>query len=186
MEFQYRVSEKEYLRAYWLAARFNCQGAAKKVALGCLLAICILLWFRFAIKPPAAVAPANPPFAASQAPAGNGLMSTVSQVAVFGGVWAILFASWLPGLARRQYRKDALCQGTLTATVTPGSLALRSSEGKSFDTAWIVFNGWQEKDGMVLLRYPNGKFQVLNVAGLAERDRVELRSILAEALPGKL
>ena len=70
-------------------------------------------------------------------------------------------------------------------TMDAESFAFRSTVGTSTQSRWSVFNGWLEKRDIVLLRYPNGTFQILNLAGLSEVERKQLRSILKTALPQK-
>jgi hypothetical protein len=52
-------------------------------------------------------------------------------------------------------------------------------------SGWRQFTGWREeiKRGLIVLRQQPQQFVVLNVGGFQEPQRVELRTILAQALP---
>ncbi len=124
--------------------------------------------------------------AASQtAPVGRALIVQVTPLALIVAVWGAIYFLWIPFLQRRMYRRDQNLHGISTVTLDTKSFVSASTTGASFQCPWSVFHSWHEKQGIVLLRYPNGTFAILNIAGLSDMDQRELREILAEVLPTK-
>jgi hypothetical protein len=57
--------------------------------------------------------------------------------------------------------------------------------GTKFQSGWNAFADWQEKDDLILLRFPSGTFQILCVGKLSDVERTELRDLLTTVLPQK-
>jgi len=76
-------------------------------------------------------------------------------------------------------------QGEFTVSVTPQSISIRNTEGTSFTSVWSVYERWREGKNLIVLIFRSGGYSTLNIAGLSEFQRDELRGILAAALPKK-
>lgn len=185
MEFSYQISEDEYVRAYKLAAKSKRPALVKTVLFWAFVIICLTLLFGVISKQRHSPGDSEVEQApvTQQAPAGNALLVNLGPLALVFAGWGFLFFFWIPNAVRRQYRKDTNSHGTITIHLDVESIAIRSTVGTSTQSRWNVYNGWQEKQDIVILRYPNGTFQFLNIAGLSEPERAELRGILATALP---
>jgi hypothetical protein len=194
MEFSYRVSEKDYVRAWRMAVKSRKSSIFKTIFFWAFIIVVLVLLFGVIEKTrtqhnqeqrepldteqtESAVAPVP----ASSA-IGN-IAKNVAPLALIGVIWIGLIFYWIPQKVRNQYRKDTNCHGEIRIALDPFSIAIRSSIGTSFQSGWSAFTNWSEKQDIVLLRFPSGTFHIINVAGLSEVQRDELHVILTAALP---
>ena len=173
-----------------MALKFKRTGVGKTVLLWAFIVICLVLLF--AVVQKRAQSPGNSEtqtetYAAEApppAPVGRSLLVNVGPVVLVLLIWGSIVYRTIYG-TRRRYRQDTNLHGVITATVDRHSFASRSTTGASVQCLWSAFQRWLEMGGIVLLGYPNGTFAILNVAGLSDMERQELRRILAEVLPEK-
>jgi hypothetical protein len=108
----------------------------------------------------------------------SGTMKTV-------GVWLFIVLRLGPTRLRKMYRKDPLMQGEFTVDLTPASISVQNTAGLSSQFGWNLFEYWRDgKDLMVLVYYSSAYF-IINLAGLSEAQRAELRGMIGAALPKK-
>lgn len=197
MEFSYQITEDDYVRGCKMALRSKRSTVIKTMLFWTLVLIGLILVFSIIQKSSHVSAPesitepqvdsqgeSEPTPVTRPASAWNIALNFASLVAL-ASIWGFLIFYWLPNANRRQYRKDTNSHGIVTVAIDTQSFALQSTVGTSLRSGWNAFDGWREKDGMVLLRYPAGTFQFLNVAGLSDAEREELRGILRAVLPQK-
>jgi len=189
MEFSYSLSEREYLQASRMALRSKRNGVVKTVLFWAFIVICLVLLFTVIQKNsqsgPDPQSEGETVSTATPAPTGWALAVQLAPGVLGLAAGALAVFLWIPYTRRRLYRKDKNLHGVITVTVDRQSFASRSTTGASLQCPWSVFQRWLESGGIVLLGYPNGTFAILNVAGLSDAERQELRGILAEVLPQK-
>jgi len=86
---------------------------------------------------------------------------------------------------RSKYREDPVMQGEFSVEITPQGIATRNTAGTSAKSGWNIYEYWREGKGLTVLVLRSGAYFTLNVAGLSDVQRQELRGILATALPKK-
>ena len=186
MEFGYRITEKDYVSACRMAMKSRRAGLGKTIAFWCFIVICLMLLFTVVQKQTMMPVSPNPtPAPATEQASTSHLVENLAPLVGVVAVFLILGFYGLPFALRRQYRKDTNSQGEITIALDPQSISIRSSIGTSFQAGWNAYKDWQEKKGIVLLRFPSGAFQIVNVAGLSDAEREELSGILTAALPQK-
>jgi len=189
MEFSYKVSQAEFLRAWKLRNKGNPAYVIFKVIRGlilfwiCVFVCLILLWVlvqRGAPSPPLAQQPIT-------VHVGTGrllwaLLQIFGPLALIFGTVVFLLVGLEPMLARRSYRKDPSMQGQFTANITPESIYLQNTVGTSSNSAWNLYSSWRERKGIIVLIFHSGAYSILSLTGLSNLQRDELRSILTDAL----
>jgi len=167
MEFSYRISEADYLNAWKLLSNRPDSRAAIRIVLWAFVLIClVLLWI---------VVQRN-----STIPLVN-----VGPIIVISGVWAFILTRRGSTTVRREYRKNPTMQGQFSVGITPESISGQNTAGTSWNNGWNIYASWREGKDLILLLYHNGSYLILNVAGLSDSQRAELRGILSTALPKK-
>lgn len=193
MEFSYRVTEAEYRSAWKLRRRQSGRPLFRLVMFWVFILICLmLLW---AVVSRSGNQPndsqnrvvtqqqQNPQEAdASPVPA---LLFNVGPFIILICVWVYLVFLRVPIQLRRAYQKDPMMQGLFTLTIEPASITIRNSAGTMFQSGWNVFENWREGRGVMVLLLRSGATSIISLAGLADHQRGELRSILSAALPKK-
>ena len=194
MQFTYRITEDDYVRGCKIALKAKGSKLFKVVLFWILIVIVLMILFGVVQKythasdtqtsqtesqsdSDQAQAPPSHPWA--------NIAANVGPLVAVIAVWGFLLLYWLPNATRRQYRKDTNSHGIVTVSLDGDAFAFQSSVGTSFRAGWNAFKDWREKDGLVVLQYPAGTFQFLNVARLSEEELQELRDILSSALPRK-
>jgi hypothetical protein len=86
---------------------------------------------------------------------------------------------------RRRYRKNPTTQGQYSVNITPESISIENNAGSSSKVGWNLCDSWLEGKELLLLKYRSGAFFPMNLAGLSDAQRDELRGILTAALPKK-
>lgn len=190
MEFSYRINEDEYVRACKIACKPKKGFVAKAVVFWVFVVVCLILLSLVVQK-----AVDHPQSADSEqtesisAPASHSastidIVKNLAPMLAILTLWICLFV-WQRGRLKRLYWKDTNSHGEMTVTLDTQSVSVRSSIGISFESGWNAFSDWNEKQNIVLLRFPVGTFYILNIKDLSETERGELRGILSSALPKK-
>lgn len=188
MEFSYRISEAEYQAAWKLRNEPTRQRAALKTILfWVFILICLTLLWSIAQRGshqtgtgPVVTMPAAHAAHVSAAT----ILRNVLPFLVLLGVWLAMARS-VPSRLRLMYRKDPAMQGEFTVNVTPQSISTRNTAGASTESGWNIYEYWRERNNLIVLDMVSGTYFTLNLAGLSEPKRAELRGILAQALPKK-
>ena len=177
MEFRYRITEAEYLRARNLA---RCPGHAARRRL--LLVLGAVLVVLVAIGVTAFVVERN--HADTRRDSQSSGSSSV-PMGGFAGATAAIVAAASANRARMRYRRDPTLQGELQVRLTESSIAVRTTDGAGWESPWSRFTGWREnrRRGLIVLLEPGRKFVPLGVGMLDEAQRAELRSRLGRVLP---
>jgi hypothetical protein len=192
MQFTFKVSEAEYLRAWRLQFKPRGSRAVKTVIFWVFILVCLLLLWavveRSASTPQGTGEPATTQQQAVPPPSSSAsthaLLVNVGPFVLLVCVWAFMlrFGQLAP---HRLYRRDPLMQGEYTVNITPESISTLNSAGTSTKSTWNVFASWREEKDLILLLYFNGAYFILGLSGLSEPQRSELRGILTAALPKK-
>jgi hypothetical protein len=197
MEFSYRISEQDYTHAWKLRVRsLRKQRTLKTVMFWVFILACLfLLWAiinkTIGPKPPDSAPPAvtdSAPQAESNGKHGiqaESLITSLGPFLLIAGVWVFLVTRWMPSRLRKFYLNDPLMQGTFTVSLTAGSISFENTAGYSSRATWNIYERWREGKNVIILIYRSQTYLILNLAGLTEPQRAELRSILADALPQK-
>ncbi|WP_348263682.1 hypothetical protein P8935_03765 [Telmatobacter sp. DSM 110680] len=193
MEFSYRLTEAEYIRASKLGRKVSSQSVFKIVMFWVFIFVCLtLLWAvvqksrqhaaDFDQQPAMEAQDDEPKNHPQLMPA---LLENVGPFILLGGVWIFIIFYSVPTRLRRIYRKDPFMQGQFTVNITPESISTQNTAGTSSQTGWNVYKDWREKNGVVVLVFQSGACFGMSLAGLSEPQREELRGILGVALPKK-
>jgi hypothetical protein len=193
MEFSYKLTEAEYIRASKLGRKMSSQTTFKMVMFWLFILVCLILLWTVVQKSkqhagdfdqqPAVETQDNEP--ESHAPLMSALLENMGPFVLLGGVWIFILFYLGPIRMRRIYRKDPFMQGQFTVNITPGSISTRNTAGMSSQTGWNVYKSWREKNGVVVLVFQSGACFGMSLAGLSEPQREEIRGILGAALPKK-
>jgi hypothetical protein len=192
MEFSYKLSESEYIRASKLGRKASSRSVFKLVMFWVFILAClILLWAVVQKKSkqrasdfdqqPAVESQANEP--ESHISVTHALLVNVGPFVFLGGIWVFMLFNLVPMRLRRIYRKDPFMQGQFTVNLTPESISVRNTAGTSSQTGWNVYKSWREGSGIIVLVLHSGACFGMSLAGLPEPQRAELRAILTAALP---
>jgi hypothetical protein len=193
MEFSYRISEAEYLRASRLKPlRSGVAWVLKAVAGIIMFWICIFfgLMVLWAVVQRSSSVSHQPP--ANHVGAGKFLNAAVLNLGPFifpfiviGGAAIYMLFGLEPMLKRREYRRDARMQGQFTATIGQGSILIRDAYGASSQASPDGYKSWIESNGLFVLQLRSGGNVIVSLAGLSDVQRGELRSLLTATLPKK-
>jgi hypothetical protein len=198
MEFSYRISKADYLGAWKL--RLEGRGgphSARLIVFWMVILLCLVaLWTvvqrtspQTQTKVPTPTAPAS-----RSEPAGNAtpahsasparsLLVNLAPFVVILSVWFFLLRRLGPTAVGSVYRKDPQMQGEFTAEVTPQGISVTNTAGASSRNGWSIYDYWREGKGLIVLVMRSGALTILNIAGLCDIERNELRGILASVLP---
>jgi hypothetical protein len=111
------------------------------------------------------------------------LLINVGPFALLLIVWFLLLRQLGPKALRRMYGRDPTMQGEFTVNVSAQSIAIRNTAGSSFTSGWNVYEYWREGKNLIVLALCSGAYTTLNISGLSDVQRNELRGILSGALP---
>ena len=197
MEFTYRISEADYLAAANLQRRDMRKGPVKAVMFWVFILVCLFtLWSIVSNGGRQSNSNSSIPNATSSeglttgdSPQTTGtssaLLFNVGPFLLLILVWIIL-VFWLgPIRLRSQYRIDPSVHGEITVNITPESLSSPSTAGVTSQSGWNIYKRWVEERDLVLLVRHSPIYVILNIAGLTDGQRAELRGILSTALPKK-
>ena len=113
------------------------------------------------------------------------VLERVGPFLVIAGIWILLVGGMIPMRLRRLYRKDPRMQGEFTVSITPEFVSADNTAGTTSKCSWNVYDYWCEGKGVIVLAFHSGSYFILSLAGLAEAQQGELRSILKAALRKK-
>lgn len=197
MEFSYRISEEEYLRAARLKFKdaFRLRRVGRVILIWILVLAGLMLAMTFIQKSKQEQTSiqeerieAVPTETSSSQKTENLLPALISNVGPFVivvGIMAYVVFRGIPMQLRRQYRKNPAMQGQFTVNITPESFSSDNTAGASGRSGWNIFDYWREGKGLIMLVYHSGPYFLISLADLSEAQKVELRGILAAALPKK-
>jgi len=188
MEFSFKVSEAEFLRAARLERKTASRSSLKAAAFWVLVMLG-MMFFYIAIQPsrhqpsataqPAILQPSNLTVVSH----GVTMSQRVGPFLVLGGVWVLILAVLNPIRLRFLYRKDPRMQGEFTIRLSADSISTENTAGTLSLSAWNIYDYWCEDKGVVVLIFRSGAYSILSLAGLSGAEQSELRSILNAALP---
>jgi hypothetical protein len=190
MEFSYRITQAEYVRASRFGPARSFASKFFRVIMGFILfwvfvlVGLMLLWVvveRSSPPHPAQHQPAQklaPPGAVFRA-----IVVTFGPFILIGGAGVFLPFGLEPMLRRREYRNDARMQGMFNANLAPGSISILDSAGVPLLAGGDAYEWWREAKGLVVLRCRSGRHSIVSLAELPEARRVELRGILVFTIP---
>ena len=101
---------------------------------------------------------------------------------MIAGLWILLVKGLVPLRLRYLYRKDPRMQAYFVVELTGDSISTYNAAGTSSRSAWNVYDGWCECEGIIVLMFHSGAYSILSLTGLSNLQRDELRSILTDAL----
>ena len=199
MEFTYRISETEYLAAVKSRRRLLGGGPLKIfIAWAWILACLIMVWL--AVLMPAAqraanrdsqsqteyssTVPVNPQ--SSRPTIASIVILRILDLALLAWLlypWLLIFRWNGPAAIRKSYWKNPAVQGEITMIVSPESFSSRSSAGTMSQASWSIYEYWIEQGNTFWVIRRSGKAVFLNLAGLADAERAELRAVLSAVLP---
>jgi|HubBroStandDraft_5_1064220.scaffolds.fasta_scaffold39448_2 hypothetical protein len=193
MEFTFKVTEAEYLRASRLKIKLPGSKTLQTVLFWIFILICLVsLWSNVEKSKRTTVTNDQPvvtqPSEIDPPSHGTGFHALLVNVGPFFlliGVWFFMLLKLRPTTVRGLYRKDPVMQGQFTVNVTPEFLSAENTAGTFWKARWNIFAAWREGKDVIVLMYFTGAYFVLSIAGLSDAQRSELRGILATALPKK-
>jgi len=202
MEFSYRVSEAEYFQAWKLRQKLlmSKYGVTKTILFWVFILICLSLLWAVVQRPahgrgsrtaaPAAVASSPQPSANATSRAKEESNPELHALENFGPmillaiVWLLVLRAGASPL-RRLYREDPAMQGQFAVNITPDSITTQNTAGTFSKSGWDVYESWTEGKDLIVLAMRSQAHLILNLAGLSDYQRNELRAILSTALPQK-
>lgn len=188
MEFSYRISEAEYLNAFNPKFKGRMKSVVKTILFWIIVLACLMVlitWLqhsshRAPVVQPQAVHRVGPNYNAWDYIEGFGPL-------LLAVVTLVLFPSLAPRFQRRRYWKDPAMQGLFTVNITRESISVQNSAGTFHRSGWEPYRVWYEMKGVIVLfSHPAAHPMIVNLAGLSESQRDELRGILSTAIPKKL
>ena len=198
MEFSYKLTEAEYLRASKLRLKSVGMGTnVKKVFLWVFILVCLMLLWGVVTRDAQKTAvdgSAPVPTSSESVTPTNSLPKTDVPLALLinVGPFLLLIAVWfnlvtlrVPTRLRRMYRNDPAAQGLFTVNITPHSFAFKNTAGISSEISWNIYARWIDGGDLILLVNYSQAALTLSLAGLSDTQRAELRGILSAALPKK-
>ena len=190
MEFSFKVSEAEFLRAAKLERKTASRSSLKTAAFWVLVMLGLMFLY-IAVQPPRHLLSVTPQPAILQPSNvvvvnhGATMSQRVGPFLVLGGVWVLIVALLVPIRLRYLYRKDPRMQGEFTIRLSVDSISTENTAGTLSLSAWNIYDYWCEDRGLVVLMFRSGAYSILSLAGLSNAEQSELRSILSAALPKK-
>lgn len=120
---------------------------------------------------------------------GLGLMPGIGLSWLCGRVFRFLH----PILSRRRieaarravYRADPTCHSETTLNITSEQLSFRCGTDRLIHSGWSLYDHWVESPDILLLVTHWRVRWIVNITGLSQAEREELRGILTAALPQK-
>src|ERR1039457_181854 len=198
MEIAYRLTEAEYLNAWRLRTRGGRSKAIRIIAFfvffWAFILICLVLLWTIVQRNATVdttkhespkVVMIDPQAGASRSFTTLSLITNVGPFILLAAIWAFVFFRLVPIRIRRMYRKDPLMQGLFTVNLAPTLISIQNTAGFSAQYGLNLYEYWREGKGLIILVYYSGAYFTVSLTGFPEPQRVELRGILAAALPKK-
>lgn len=110
------------------------------------------------------------------------LLLNVGPIVAIVVLWLVMARSGSMSLLPN-YRKDPQMQGEFTVNIAPAGISIRNTAGTSSQSGWNIYESWRDAKDLIVLKYFSGAQFILNIAGLSDMQRQELRSTLGNALP---
>jgi hypothetical protein len=183
MEFTYKISEQELIRAAKLYRKSSVNSKVKKIIFIAFVVICLVLLFAVVMKIREGSVE-NVSREPTSVTTGH-ILQQAGPLVLIAAFWIVLIFVWPRIRLRGIYRKSPVLQGTVTVQVTLDALSVETSTGSTSRTRWNDMKMWHEGNGLILLVYPTKIYQIVNVKDLSELQLGEFRSILTTALPSK-
>ena len=170
MEFTYRISEAEYLSSLKLKFKRTARvGTVAFFFFGVLIILfCLTLVFRFNSRHSI-----------------RAIIVILVPCVLYIGFMVYLIFGLLPKRLRLLYRKSPTLQGQFKVNISPESLSIENSAGSSSKTDWKLFDFWFEEQDLLMLKFRSGAHAMMNLAGISDAQKDEVRGILTAALPKK-
>lgn len=193
MEFSYKLTEAEFLRGARLERKASSRSSLKTALfwMSIMAGLMILFASIRSRNPQAPVTSSAAIFRSAQpnpATPGDKTAATLQQVGPFlviAGLWILLVKGLVPLRLRYLYRKDPRMQAHFVVELTQDSISTYNAAGTSSRSAWNVYDGWSEGEGIVVLMFHSGAYSIMSLAGLSPLQQDEVRGILTAALPRK-
>ena len=188
MEFSYRISEEDYLKAFNPKFMGRTKSVVKTILFWIIILACLMVLVTWPQHSPHRAPVVQPPATHRVGPSHNAWDYIEGFGPLLLAVESLVLVPVLtPKLQRRRYRKDPAMQGKFTVNITRQSISVQNSTGTFHRSGWEPYRVWYETKGvMVLFSRPAAHSMIVNLAGLSESQRDELRGILSEAIPKKL
>jgi hypothetical protein len=199
MEFSYTISEAEYIQAGKLYLQASRRGRQLAKLLFWLMALGIVFAFwGFVATDPykvtiysgsdgyvhATTTGSDP--SQIMARIAHTLVVNFGPIAIFVLIAIGVYAFRGPvHMLRRSYGRDPVMRSEFTVDLTPEFFSGRNSAGTSWQNSWALYESWREDGNLIILILRNQSYDILNLAGLSDPQRAELRALLAAALPQK-
>jgi hypothetical protein len=190
MEFTYKISEEDYLRACTI--KVTPLPSQKlwwpKHVYRSLLFLCVFS----ALASGLAVGSREMSFSVSAVPPpswGKVCAEAVTPSIIISWIYFVILGLVHRFILRRSsaqvehYRSDPSCQCETTLTITSEEVFFRCGDGCLTRSGWNIYNEWIENGHILLLVTRARARRIVNLGGLSEAERQELRGILAVALP---
>jgi hypothetical protein len=187
MEFSYRISEAEYVKAEKPAL---IRGYSKIFLWGCILLSLVCVWYWFFAPDVRQTNDESQPMHRS---VGQDHTNDIFYIKDFPliAIASSWILSWPAGAffffplhLRSQYRKNPSIQGLFEVNLTPESVSVQIP-GETSRTEWNAFDHWRENKGVIRLVFHSGTHYLIILASLVDTQQTELRSILTAHLPKK-
>jgi hypothetical protein len=199
MEFSYRIAEAEYVQAGMLYLKASGKsGRIRKLLFWLLVFGCtVALWGFVTANPYVVTISRGPDGAAHATTIPNDPSQTIARItrtlvvnfgpiAAFGVILVGVIAFRGPEhRLRNAYQRDPSMQGELTVNVTPEYFSEQNSAGAFSQNRWTIYESWREEGSLIVVILRSQAYEILNLAGLGEAQRTELRSVLTSVLPQK-
>jgi hypothetical protein len=193
MEFTFKVTEAEYLRASRLRIKLPGSKTLQTVLFWIFILVCLVsLWSTVEKSKQTAGTTDQPvvtqPSEVESPSRGTGfhaLLVNDGPILLLVGVWFFMLLILRPTTVRGMYRKDPVMQGQFTVNVTPEFLSAENTAGTFWKARWNIFASWREGKDVIVLMYFTRAYFVLSIAGLSDAQRGEIRGILSATLPKK-
>jgi hypothetical protein len=197
MEFSYKISEPEYLRAWKLYCKARSGNKLlRTVMFWVFILVCLMLLWGVVEKGTHMPSSSPPAPVSSEAEAGStaptpyvrpqqAIWMNVGPLILLGIVWLVILRRFVPNRLRKLYRNDPMMQGTFTVNASPDSLSVRNTAGLESRMVWTLYERWLEDKNLIVVVLRAPSYFVLSLAGLTDFERSELRGILTAALPKK-
>jgi hypothetical protein len=193
MEFSYKLTEDDFIRGVRLERKASSRSSLKTALFWMSIMGGLMILFA-SIRPgdhqapdstSAAVFSSAQPSPTTLAGKTAALLQQVGPFLVIAGLWILLVKGLVPLRLRYLYRKDPRMQAYFVVELTGDSISTYNAAGTSSRSAWNVYDGWCECEGIIVLMFHSGAYSIMSLAGLSPLQQDDVRGILTAALPRK-
>jgi YcxB-like protein len=174
VEYTAPVTERDFVRAYWLNSRSPYRifvTLAFGLATGALLLALATSWIYARTHPLT--------FGGEFAKVAVSVLLPAAIVVVF---WTILVRVMLHVMLTRRYRESGLSGKDVANVITAEGLQVTPSKLAPEPTPWINFRYWRESGEIFVVSANSKEYCVLPKSALSSEQQKELRTLLAIAL----